>query len=245
MSHLTETTLRELLQGAAPSREVLEHLETECEQCDALLAEHPAFDGEVDALLLRGVDTAGAPLDELGWRRLRSRLRGTSRWYWLAAPLAAAAVLSVVFVRSSQSAPDLDAGEKGSPAVIGLELTAAFQTADGRFERVEPGGTVSANGALVFKATVSKPTRATLWVQRAHRPAERFGDLSLEPSNDYLESTPGKLLAFSLQGEEGPLTVWLVAPAGISRSPEETLAALGHDATGVTAVAHLEVTVQP
>ena len=55
-----------------------EHLATPCDTCEEFLAQQPGtdfLDGQVDALLLGLAPPKPAARDEVGWMRLRRRLR--------------------------------------------------------------------------------------------------------------------------------------------------------------------------
>jgi hypothetical protein len=238
MQHLTKTSLQALLAGSDPAPELLAHLESGCEHCDAFLAQSAALDGEVDAVLLVPEVLEQSPLDELGWRRLRSRMRrGPSVWV-LVATLAAAASLAIVVTRPEAPVPT---GEKGSGALASLGLTAAAQRPDGSLVPVLQGGVVTSDETLVFEATVDAPTDATLWVQRGHASPEALGVVTLSAGTHALRAADA-LLGFSLSGERGPLVLWLVSGDG-GLSPE---GALGQGATaGHAPVSRLDVTVTP
>lgn len=210
-----------------------EHLASPCDTCEEFLAQHPgpdALDGQVDALLLGLAPPREAPLDQVGWMRLRKRLRTsayTSRWIGVAAAVAAC-LLAVVLVprlssRSSTEQPWN--GVKGSSR-IALELAAVARSADGQLRRLDHGAAVPAEDVLLLRYHATEAGSALLFQQVGDRRPELLGQFSLEAGTHDLAGPQG-LTGVSLADEEGPVTLWLVAaPTGEELSPEEVEEAL-------------------
>ncbi len=211
-----------------------EHLASPCDTCEEFLAQHAGpelLDGRVDALLLGLAPRQEAPLDEVGWRRLKRRMRTSAhlgRWMGGGLAALAACLLAVVFVprlvaRPSQQQPG--SGVKGTSR-IALELAAVVRSADGQLQRLDPGAVVPPEDVLLLRYHATEAGSALLFQQVGDRHPELLGSFSLEAGTHDLEGPQG-LTGVSLSGEQGPVTLWLVAsPAGEELSSEEVQAAL-------------------
>ncbi|HLL04759.1 MAG TPA: hypothetical protein VK539_29510 [Myxococcaceae bacterium] len=232
MKHLDADTLRALTsrepQAVAYFRE---HLASACDTCEEFLAQHPgtdALDGQVDALLLGLAPPKAAARDEVGWMRLRRRLRGGSpagRWVAAATALAAC-LLGVVMVprllNPRPSIPDTELydGVKGSSR-ISLELAAVARGADGHLRRLDEGAPVPAEDVLLLRYHATEAGTALLFQQREGGEPELLGSFPLQAGTHDLQGPQG-LAGVSLAGEAGTLTLWLV---GSTSTPGEPLSA--------------------
>src|SRR5512140_1153355 len=129
MKHLDAQTLSAL---AAREPEAVayfqEHLASPCEACEEFLAQHSGpdwLDGQVDSLLLGLAPPKEAALDEVGWMRLKRKLRTSNyltRWVGVAAAVAACVLGGVLVPRLVMTPREqLGRGVKGSSR-ISLEL---------------------------------------------------------------------------------------------------------------------------
>ena len=210
-----------------------EHLASPCDTCEEFLAQHPGtdtLDGQVDALLLGLAPPREAPLDEVGWMRLQKRLRTSShrgRWMGVAAAVAAC-LLAVVLVPRLIGSPSTEQpwdGVKGSRR-IALELAAVARSAEGELRRLDSGAAVPPEDVLLLRYHATEAGSALLFQQVADGKPELLGQFSLEAGTHDLAGPEG-LTGVSLSGEEGPVTLWLVAaPAGEALPPEEVQEAL-------------------
>jgi hypothetical protein len=211
----------------------MEHLASPCDTCEEFLAQHPgsdALDGQVDALLLGLAPRREAPLDEVGWMRLRKRLRTSAhpgRWVGVAAAVAAC-LLAVVLVPRLMDRPSAEQpwnGVKGSSR-IALELAAVARSTEGQLRRLDPGAEVPPEDVLLLRYHATEAGSALLFQQVGDGRPELLGHFSLEAGTHDLAGPEG-LTGVSLSGEEGSVTLWLVAaPAGETLSPEEVQEAL-------------------
>jgi hypothetical protein len=210
-----------------------EHLASPCDACEEFLAQHSApdaLDGQVDALLLGLAPRPAASQDEVGWMRLRRRLRTsahTGRWVGAAAALAAC-LLAVVLVPRLVRPPEEEQpwnGVKGSSR-IALELAAVARSADGQLRRLDQGAAVPSEDVLLLRYHATEAGSALLFQQVGDAPPGLLGSFLLEAGTHDL-SGPQGLAGVSLSDEEGPVTLWLVAsPAGEELSPDEVQGAL-------------------
>lgn len=209
-----------------------EHLASPCDPCEEFLAQSTTdgLDGQVDALLLALAPRPAAAHDEVGWMRLKRRLRTsahTGRWVGAAAALAAC-LLAVVLVPKLVKAPEQAqpwTGVKGSSR-IALELAAVARGADGQLRRLDQGAAVPSEDVLLLRYHATEAGSALLFQQTGDREPELLGSFQLEAGTHDLQGPQG-LAGVSLSGEEGPVTLWLVATAaGEQLSPNEVQGAL-------------------
>lgn len=214
MTHLTPERLQALLASSEADAELLAHLEAGCDACEAVLAESRLLDGEVDAALLALVPRPTVS-DAPPWRGDAARPRSPKRRFPLAAvALAAAAVLAVLVAPRlfSPGAPDAEPGVKGVEAPVSLALQVAVQRADAGFEALADGASVRAGDVLVLRTDASRAARGWVLLQRGDGPAEALAEVDLPAGAHVLERDLG-LLGVSLDGESGPVTVWVVVGA--------------------------------
>ncbi len=208
-----------------------EHLASPCEECEAFLAQHPGpdfLDGHLDSLLLGLAPASAAPqeptLDEVGWMRLKRRLRTSShprRWVAVATAVAACLVGGVLVPRlvKQPQEPGWN-GVKGSGR-IALELAAAARGAGGELRRLDAGAIVTSEDVLLLRYHSTEAGRGLLFQQVGNEAPELLGDFPLEAGTHDLAGTQG-LTGVSLTGEQGAVTLWLVASlAGEELSPEK------------------------
>lgn len=211
-----------------------EHLAAPCEVCETFLAHHAGpglLDGEADAALLR---LAPAPVVEdlpallPPVRALKPPRRFPSpsarQWGWMAGALAAC-LLAVVLVPSLRSPSAVQetpwTGVKG-PGRISLELAVVARSLDGQLRRLDPGATVAPEDVLLLRYHATESGTALLYQQREGQPPELLGRFSLEAGTHDLEGPQG-LVGVSLEGDEGSLSLTLVAfAAGETPSEEAT-----------------------
>jgi hypothetical protein len=240
MRHLDSDALRAL---AAREPEAVAyfraHLAQPCDACEEFLAAHPgpdALDGQTDALLLALAPQREARLDEVGFARIRRQLRAPAsaprRWVGVAAAMAAC-VLAVVLVTRGRPGAEADPtwtgvkgpGEKG-PARISLEMAAVARGADGSLRRLDSGAAVPEADVLLLRYHATEAGTGLLFQQSAGGPVELLGRFPLEAGTHDLRGPQG-LAGVSLEGESGPLTLWLVgAPTGDTLSEDAVRAAL-------------------
>lgn len=234
MKHLDADTLRALASREPEAVAYFrEHLAHPCDACEEFLAGRSGtdgLDGQVDALLLGLAPSREAPRDEVGWMRLRRRLRApshTGRWVAAATALAAcllAVVLVPRLVAPQPSTPAWD-GVKGSSR-IALELAAVARGADGQLRRLDVGATVPSEDVLLLRYHATEAGSALLFQQVEGGTPELLGSFSLEAGTHDLEGPQG-LAGVSLSGEVGAVTLWLVgSTAGEVLSAEEIQQAL-------------------
>lgn len=247
--HLNDELWAELSRSPASegAKAMAAHLASSCDDCERYLAERfdPAMDGAVDRVLLGLAPRPEAPLDEVGWARLRRRLEAQpprqARWPSLLG-MAAGLLLVVGLARLPLSPEPWTL--KGTRRIT-VELFAAQRAADGTVSRVEPGQRVAARGALLLRYHATESGRAVLFVQRGSASPEPLGSFALTAGTEDLR-TGTSHAALSLEGETGPLTLWLVAaPEGRPLTPAGAASAL-HSGTpeGGLAVARLEIVVR-
>lgn len=228
MKHLDANALRAL---AARQPEAVayfrEHLATPCDACEEFLAQQSStdgLDGQVDALLLSLAPRQEAPLDEVGWARLRRRLRTPShitRWVGAAAALAAC-LLAVVLVPRLVAPPPKPSSWDGVKGLsrIALELAVVARSAQGELRRLDAGAQVSPEDVLLLRYHATEAGSALLFQQKEGATPELLGSFSLQAGTHDLQGPQG-LAGVSLTGESGALTLWLVAAA-----PGEELSAV-------------------
>jgi hypothetical protein len=210
-----------------------DHLAAPCDTCEEFLASHPGtdlLDGHVDALLLGLAPRKEVPRDEVGWMRLRRRLRTSAhpgRWIAVAAALAAC-VLAGVFVPRLIASPPTEApwdGVKGAGR-IALELAVVARSGDGQLRRLDPGASVLPEDVLLLRYHATEAGSALLFQQIGGSAPELLGRFPLEAGTHDLEGPQG-LAGVSLSGDAGPVTLWLVgSPSGEELSPDEVQRAL-------------------
>ncbi len=206
-----------------------EHLAAPCDACEEFLATHSGpdlLDGQVDALLL-GLGPAAAkeaPLNELGLARVRRGLReprpGLQRWGMAAGAIAACLLAVVLVPRLRAEDPSVQAGTatewdgvKGPGGRIALELAVVARGADGGLRRLDPQSQVADADVLLLRYHATEAGTALLFQQRAGQAPELLGRFPLEAGTHDLEGPQG-LAGVSLEGETGPVTLWLVGATG-------------------------------
>ncbi|MCE9668185.1 hypothetical protein LY474_10200 [Myxococcus stipitatus] len=249
MRHLDDEALRALAHREPEAVSYFrEHLATECEACECFLATHAGpdlLDGQVDALLLGLAPRRPEPaLDEVGFARIRQRLKahrpGARRWGLAVGALAACLLAVVLLPRLRQPAPGEDTGASGGGGIKGpqgrvaLELVAVVARGpDGALRRLDPDDTVGPGDVLLLRYHATEAGTALLLEQRGDTEPFLLGRFPLSAGTHDLQGPQG-LAGVSLEGEEGPVTLWLVAvPGGLDPSLEQVRAALeerGEDA---------------
>jgi hypothetical protein len=245
--HLDAQTLAALLENPAAHSTLLAHLAEPCDVCEAFLAAHGGpglLDGLTDAALLAQAPSAEASLDEVGFQKLKRAMKPSTRrprWaYAAAAGLVAAAVM--LFVRAPEGSPR-DSGIKGSGTET-VELQTVWQSPDGGLETLGPGAEVPAHGALLFRVRSPRRGRALLLVQRGDAEPQLVHAAEVSAGLEDLRSSAGAL-GFSLDGESGPVRMWLVVgdlPTGPSL---ESARAAVHSVGDGLAVGRFELHVKP
>jgi len=223
---------------------LLAHLATGCDACDAFIAALPD-DGEVDRVLLSLAPRAPST-DELAWARFRRQDRRAPpprKVVFAAAALVLLGVTALAFSPSEKTDTPPYTGLKGS-AHGELELRAALKSSGGVLTPVDDGAAVPSRAALVFqvRSTVAGPAR--LFIQRGDATPVELTQLGLVQGAQELENGEDGLLGFSLSGERGPVSVWLVA-AEAPTSVETALEAIRLGGENGVVVAKVRVDVTP
>ena len=240
--HLDDATWQRLWSDPTSARSMLEHLGEGCDVCDAFIASRPELDGEVDRLLL-SLSPKTAPLDELGWRRLKARLgkgqRSSVALIALAAGLAVLVGAGLVVARGTSVLTA--AGLKGDGRVF-MSVVAARQLDDGAFEQLPSSGRVPKGSTLAFRLTSPVDGPARVFIQRGKELPEELAQLRVRSGIGQLEQDTG-LFGVNLEDEQGAVTVWVVA----HDTPFDVAKALDAIAspTSPLAVGRVEVIVEP
>ncbi|MCU0697162.1 MAG: hypothetical protein MUC96_11575 [Myxococcaceae bacterium] len=223
MSQLDHAALDRLLRNPKGEPELLERLKAG--DFDELLAARPELDGETDRLLL-ALAPKEAPLDELGWRRLRSKLlpqrRAPAAMLALAAGLAAV-VGAGTWALGGRVEPVTEPGLKGAGKLL-LGVEAAKQRADGAFEVLRSDDEVKPGTVLAFRVTSPLDGPARVFLQRATEVPEELAQVRVKQGAAQLEQESG-LFGVNLEDEQGPVTIWVVAGEGLF-DVEQALAAI-------------------
>lgn len=244
MQHLSPEALRALESGDAQVRaHFAAHLAEDCERCEQFLAELEGpglLDGAVDRLLLSLAPPAEAPLDEVGFARIRRALRAPTsrRWVGVSVGALAACFLAVVLVQ--RGAPGPDSGVSG-PGVSGikaqaprmeLELSVAARDSEGALRRLDMGEQVPEQDVLLLRYHATEAGTALLYQQSGAGEPELLGRFALQAGTHDLEGDAG-LAGVALQGERGLVRLLLVGvPAGAPVQEEQVRAALTADPSG-------------
>jgi hypothetical protein len=216
MEHLDAKSLEALLRREPEAMAHFQaHLANPCAACEQFLVDEPRLDGVVDTLLLGLSPPAPAALDEVGFARLKRALRPARSSAGLAAAgLAAGLLIAVSVGQLRPGARDDDpVGLKGRIR-IQLDLRGAVRGADGQVTRVDPDQLLAPSGVLLLRYHATEAGAGQLLVQRGNAPAEALGAFALEPGTHDL-SVADEVKGFSLAGENGELTLWLVATPGV------------------------------
>jgi hypothetical protein len=227
MRHLDAEALRALTAGEPEAVAYFrEHLAHPCESCMDFLAKTPGpglLDGQVDSLLLRLAPPATEEprLDEVGYARVRRGMRPSGQGWRRAAmgmALAAGVAGLVVLTRvpegpGGQQEKGAWDGTKGVSR-LALEMSVVARGPGDSLRRMDPGSLAPEAG------------EALLFQQRGTTVPELLGRFPLQAGTHELEGPQG-LVGVSLEGESGPLTLWLVGfPSGQVPPPEEVRDAL-------------------
>lgn len=220
---------------------LLQHVAEGCERCDAFLEGLPGFDGEVDRALLALAPRAPSPPEALeAFKALRRRQRRPRRLaLWAGAAAAAFGALVAVGLRP----PPPWNGEKGTAAAV-LQVRAAIQSSAGTLTPIDDGAQVPQGAALVFQVNSSIAGPGQLFLQRGEQAPVALTQVGLVHGAQELARGGDGLLGVSLQGERGPLSVWLVAAEG-QVSQERALEAIRAGGTAAVGVARVRVEVTP
>ncbi|NBD10827.1 MULTISPECIES: hypothetical protein [Corallococcus] len=235
MEHLDASAMRDLANDEPTTRTYFaRHLASPCEVCEAFLATHvDPLDGHTDALLLGlappSESTVGVPpwVPPLAAPRTRRFAAPPARyWGWMAGAVAASVLMVVLSPGEQAPTPGVQGiGEKGTGR-ISLELAVVARSLDGGLRRLDAGAVVARDEVLLLRYHATESGTALLYQQREHQPAELLGRFPLEAGTHDLEGPEG-LTGVSLEADEGPLSLMLVAFApGEAASEEDALAAL-------------------
>ncbi len=223
---------------------LLAHLAEGCDECDAFLASLPGYDGEVDRALL-SLAPRPPSTDALSFARFRRAQRQPARRVaFMAAAAAVVVLVAGALVLSRPAAVDSQwTGLKGS-STAQLELRGALKSARGALTPIDDGAAVPSGAALVFqvRSTVAGPAR--LFIQRGGGTPVELTQLGLVQGAQELELGEDGLLGFSLAGEHGPVSVWLVASEAPT-SAQTALEAIRLGGQDGIVVAKLRVDVTP
>lgn len=170
-THLDRGMVDRLLAGQVhpeEARQLAVHLESDCEQCEALLAEAAGgLDGPVDLALARLAPGAGAAGNDLEWARIQRQLGGRRRG-WLVGLAAAAAVVLVagVSVQMAKTEPNPWDGLKGgagAPVTARLRFTVLQAGAEPSVARGASGLTIPEEASLLFRVEAGGPADLALF----------------------------------------------------------------------------------
>ncbi|MCY1034588.1 hypothetical protein OV207_24260 [Corallococcus sp. BB11-1] len=247
MKHLDAAVMRDLANRDPDAVAWFrEHLASPCEACEVFLATHSdALDGRTDALLLnlapaRAVEAGAEPANVVPLRRPAPRPRFAAPpgryWGWMAGAIAASVLMVVLVPRVkgpvSGAAP---AGIEGAEGIkgagrISLEVAVVARSPEGGLRRVDSGADVTKEEVLLVRYHATESGTALLYQQRPDQPPELLGHFPLEAGTHDLAGPEG-LAGVSLEADEGPLTLILVAFTSWEPASEaDALAALGTDA---------------
>ena len=246
--HLDLASWKALRENPTAHGELMAHLAEGCETCDLFLATHvDEFDGVVDKTLLALSGEREAPLDEVGWRKLRRRLSAntapTRRWA-MGAGLAAAITLTVGALYWAPHGPGPRKTWDGLKGAAGpnLEVAAALRKGDNAFVRLDDGAHLTKSAVLVFQADSSLEGPARIYLQRGSSTPVEIGETALSSGKHEIRTDTG-LLGVSLEGERGDLSVWIV----VGESPfsnEAAIHAIEARGTSELATARVKVNVE-
>jgi hypothetical protein len=251
--HLDNDTYRLLRSGKlapATARQLAEHLEGDCETCEAFLAARPpdGLDGAVDGALTRvappSPDEAGGDLEYFLIERRafprRARLARATRWASAAAALLLVGGVGVTALRlRGRTEQKPWEGEKGRaaqtiPARLRFAVIGAASGAP-QIDRGQSGAVVPEGASLAFRVELGRPAYVALlrigrgetevvWRQHVARPG------AIDVSEN------GRPAAYPLHGLAGMQRFALVASE--QPIPEEDLAAAARAAGGASAGSH-------
>jgi hypothetical protein len=241
MRHLDAAAMRELeAREPAAVAYFASHLASPCEACETFLVTHAdALDGRTDALLLalapERPQATGAP--EVPLRATPKRRRFTPPpgryWGWMAGALAASVLMAVLVprVKGPASTPDSEWNGQKGPGRISLELAVVARATDGGLRRLDPGDAVAPDEVLLLRYHATESGTALLYQLRGGGAPELLGRFPLEAGTHDLEGPEG-LAGVSLETDEGPLTVALVAFApGEAATEEDARSVLASEGT--------------
>jgi hypothetical protein len=251
MRHLDEASVRALLRDEAEALlHFSVHLGSSCEECEAFLRDAPLLDGEVDALLLRvAAPRVAAPIDEAGFEQVQRAARPRRPWRLVGsvAAMSAAGLMFAIFVPPREPTPlaDDSRGIKGS-ANIGIELSAAAKSTNGALRRLDADTTLSDREVVVIRYHANEAGAALLLQRNVRGEVHVLREVALQPGSNELRDRDG-ILGISLEGEHGPLEIWIVAaPTGTAVDTERVRAEIAAggapSAPGLTS-AHFRVNV--
>ncbi|MCE9667902.1 hypothetical protein LY474_08775 [Myxococcus stipitatus] len=191
-----------------------DHLSRDCEVCEAFLEQT----GGDDAFGLQAMtdETLGAlgPVreDAVGWARLRRRLAPPRR-AWLTGAVAVAVAASVAFALRPLPTTSEQAGSswrlKGG-AGSSLEVTAVARLPDGSLHSVTEDAPLPSDAVVLVRYRSNEVADALLALESPGAPTQMLGGYTLVSGTHDLREG-GELAGVSLEGEQGPRTLVLVA----------------------------------
>jgi hypothetical protein len=168
----------------------------------------------------------------VGYARLREALRGPGHpWRLVGVTMAMAAGLAGLFVLTRAQLPPPGQRQGAWDGVKGvgrlaLEMSVVARGPDDSLRRMDPGTTASDEEVLVLRYHSTEAGEALLFQQRDGAAPELLGRFPLQAGTHELEGPQG-LVGVSLEGESGPLSLWLVGfPSGQVPPPEKVREAL-------------------
>jgi hypothetical protein len=109
---------------------------------------------------------------------------------------------------------------------LALEMSVVARGPGDSLRRMDPGTTASDEEVLVLRYHATEAGEALLFQQRGDAVPELLGRFPVQAGTHELQGPQG-LVGVSLEGESGPLTLWLVGfPSGQMPPPEEVREAL-------------------
>ncbi|MBZ4421792.1 hypothetical protein [Myxococcus sp. RHSTA-1-4] len=225
------------------------HLAAPCDVCEEFLAAEQEEDAlGLEALADEALGEAAGPAreDAVGWARLRRRL-GAPRRAWLAGAVAAAvaaglAVLVLPQVMRTETTPSQRI--KGTVPLV-LELAAMAKLPNGETPPVRDDTVLPPEAVVLLHYHSSEAADALLLREAPGLPTQVLGRYELEPGTNPLREG-ADLAGVSLEGEQGPVTLVLVAWPKGPGSREAVEQAAGQGAVPPDAVrARLHLRVDP
>jgi hypothetical protein len=190
------------------------HLARPCEACEAFLAREPEDDRlGLESLADEALAAVAGPAreDEVGWARVRRRLAPPRRAWLTGALAAAAAAVLVLLVRPGPVEPEHASSQRlkgGGP--LALELAAAAQLPGGEVRAVPEDSRLPPEAVVLLRYHSSEAADALLVHESPGVPAQVLGRYALEPGTHDLRDG-AELAGVSLEGEQGPVSLVLVA----------------------------------
>ncbi len=245
MMHLTRDSVRQLLEGTMDpiqARALAAHLESDCPECDAVLASGPAgsLDGLADralaALAPPSPEEAGNDLEYARIRRLRSRPPGRRRWAPLVALAASLVVVGGVAVKLAVDRSARESSWDGMKGVaarpsravpVRLSAVAVLPQPGGqpRIWKVTSGESVPHDAALQLQIEVGRAADVAVARAGLAGDVDVFWHERVAAAGPVQLSVAGRPAAYPLAGLAGPQRLVVVASPSPLAAEQVTAAA--------------------